>query len=210
MEQGAPLQKLLHSFGALADLGQEIAESSDFQEKMRTALHLVQGSLGIMRGALAEFDAERREFDFVAARGVGAETPAPLALTSEEVSDLISLGTRGLTRGDENPSAARFAERHEDLLDALRVDMVVPLVVREKLVGLMLLGGKATGENFTAEDREVISTMARHIAVGMQEHNLFVELSRRAEENRQLYDEMRVIYRDTVRAFAAAIDCKDK
>ncbi|HWT03429.1 MAG TPA: HD domain-containing phosphohydrolase [Pyrinomonadaceae bacterium] len=210
MEQGAPLQKLLHSFGALADLGQEIAESSDFQEKMRTALHLVQGSLGLMRGALAEFDAERRELNFVAARGVGAENPAPLALSPEEVSDLIRLGTRGLTKDDENPAAARFVERHEALLDALRVDMVVPLVVREKLVGLMLLGGKATGESFTAEDREVISTMARHIAVGMQEHNLFVELSRRAEENRQLYDEMRVIYHDTVRAFAAAIDCKDK
>ncbi len=205
-----PLQKLLHSFAALADLGQEIADTSDFQEKMRTALHLVQGSLGIMRGALAEFDASAQALNFVAARGMGAENPAPLALSPEEVSTLICLGTCGLTRADENPEAARFVKRHEALLDALRVDMVVPLVVREKLVGLMLLGGKATGESFSAEDSEVVCVMARHIGVGMQEHNLFVELSRRAEENRQLYDEMRVIYHDTVRAFAAAIDCKDK
>ncbi|HKQ51301.1 MAG TPA: HD domain-containing phosphohydrolase [Pyrinomonadaceae bacterium] len=205
-----PLQKLLHSFAALADLGQEIADTTDFQEKMRTALHLVQGSLGLMRGALAEFNAERRMLTFVAARVAGAQNPAPLTLSAEEVSDLVSLGTYGLTRTDETPAAARFVKRHEELLDALRADMVVPLVVREKLVGLMLLGGKATGESFSAEDREVVCTMARHIAVGIQEHNLFVELSRRAEENRQLYDEMRVIYHDTVRAFAAAIDCKDK
>ncbi len=210
MEQGVPLQKLLHSFAALADLGQEIADTADFHEKMRTALHLVQGSLGLMRGALAEFDQESRALVFVAARAAGAQAPEPLALSEEEVSDLLSLGTCGLTRTDENPAAARFIKRHEELLDALRADMVVPLVVREKLVGLMLLGGKATGEGFSAEDREVVCTMARHIAVGMQEHNLFVELSRRAEENRQLYDEMRVIYHDTVRAFAAAIDCKDK
>jgi hypothetical protein len=210
MEQGVSLQKLLHSFAALADLGQEIADTSDFQEKMRTALHLVQGSLGLMRGALAEFDHESQSLVFVAARAAGAETFAPVPLSAEEVADLLSLGTCGIIRTDENPVAARFLKHHEALLDALRVDMLVPLVVREKLVGLMLLGGKATGENFSAEDCEIVCAMARHIGVGMQEHNLFVELSRRAEENRQLYDEMRVIYRDTVRAFAAAIDCKDK
>ena len=34
-------QKLIHSFGALADLGQEIADSADFMEMVRTSLHLL-------------------------------------------------------------------------------------------------------------------------------------------------------------------------
>jgi hypothetical protein len=210
MEQQAPLQKLLHTFAALADLGQEIADASDFHEKMRTALHLVQGSLGIMRGALAEYDAEARSLKFIAAHGMGNEPLAEMALSADDVSDLLGLGICGLTRDDENPAFARFARQHEALLDALRVDLVVPLIVRESLVGIILLGGLATGKSFSLEDREVICAMARHIGVGIQEHRLFTELSQRAAENRQLYDEMRVIYRDTVRAFAAAIDCKDK
>lgn len=210
MEQEAPLQKLLHTFAALADLGQEIADTSDFQEKMRSALHLVQGSLGIMRGALAEFDTAEQALKFIAAHGMGTEPPADIALSAQEVSDLTGLGICGLTRDDESPAFTRFTERHHDLLDSLRVDLIVPLIVREALVGIILLGGKATGESFSAEDRDVICAMARHIGVGIQEHRLFIELSERAAENRQLYDEMRVIYRDTVRAFAAAIDCKDK
>jgi hypothetical protein len=210
MEQGAPLQKLLHTFAALADLGQEIADTSDFQEKMRAALHLVQGSLGIMRGALAEFDPESQSFKFVAARGMGDEHPANIPLSTQEVSELTSFGICGLTRDDETPTTASFIKRQQNLLDSLRVDLVVPLIVRDNLVGIILLGGLATGESFNAEDREVVCAMARHIGVGIQEHRLVVELSARAEENRQLYDEMRVIYRDTVRAFAAAIDCKDK
>jgi response regulator RpfG family c-di-GMP phosphodiesterase len=210
MEQGAPLQKLLHTFAALADLGQEIADTSDFQEKMRAALHLVQGSHGIMRGALAEFDSEKKALKFVAARGVGTESPADLALSAEEVSELCALGICCLASSDENPLSAEFFKRHQSLLDPLRIDLVVPLVVRENFVGMILLGGKATGEAFSAEDHEVLCAMARHIGVGIQEHRSFEELERRAEENRQLYDEMRVIYRDTVRAFAAAIDCKDK
>ncbi|HVG21098.1 MAG TPA: HD domain-containing phosphohydrolase [Blastocatellia bacterium] len=210
MEQGAPLQKLLHTFAALADLGQEIADTSDFQEKMRTALHLVQGSLGIMRGALAEFDAERRALRFVAARGMGGENPEDIPLFAAEVAELVQSGICGLTRDDGASAGLCFITGHQSLLDTLRADLVVPLIVRESLVGIFLLGGKATGESFTAEDREVVCAMARHIGVGIQEHRLFVELSKQAEENRQLYEEMRVIYRDTVRAFAAAIDRKDK
>ena len=52
--------------------------------------------------------------------------------------------------------------------------------------------------------------MARHIGVGIHTHRLMAELEHKAEENRQLYDGMRAIYKDTVRAFAAAIDSKDK
>jgi hypothetical protein len=210
MEKGAPLQKLLHTFAALADLGQEIADSSDFEEKMRTALHLVQGSLGIMRGALAEFDSSEQSLRFVAARAVGDENPAAVALSFEDVSHLIKLGNCALTPDDKTPAAAALLREQGDLLESLRAELVVPLVVRESLVGVIFLGGKATGEKFSAEDVEVICAMARHIGVGIQEHRLFNELSRQAEENRQLYEGMRVIYRDTVRAFAAAIDRKDK
>jgi HD-GYP domain-containing protein (c-di-GMP phosphodiesterase class II) len=210
MEKGESLQKLLHTFAALADLGQEIADTPDFQEKMRTSLHLLQGSLGIMRGALAEFDHQTEALRFVAAHGMGSGTPLELSLSSQEITNLLSLGIRALTREDETPAFTGFLKQYKDLLDSLRVDLIVPLVLRDNLVGLILLGSKATGEPFSAEDCEVICSMARHIAVGMQEHRFFEEVTRRAEENRQLYEGMRAIYRDTVRAFAAAIDCKDK
>lgn len=210
MEQSALFQKLLHTFAALADLGQEIADTQDFEEKMRTALHLVQGSLGIMRGALATFDSETQSLNFIAARGMRELTRSDLAFDSQEVSDLQSLGICAFAKDDEAQAFVNFKRRHESLLASLRVDLVVPLVVRDHLVGIILLGGKATDEEFTTEDREVVCAMARHIGVGIHEHNLFEELERRASENQQLYEEMRVIYRDTVRAFAAAIDSKDK
>jgi hypothetical protein len=210
MEKGESLQKLLHTFAALADLGQEIADAPDFQEKMRTSLHLVQGSLGIMRGALAEFNHEAQALSFVAARGVSAQPLPDITLSSEEVNDLLNLGICSRTKEDDAPAFINFIRRHQDMFDTLRIDLIVPLVVRDKLAGIILLGGKATGEPFSAEDREVVNAMARHIAVGIQEHRFFEEIARRAEENRELYEGMRAIYRDTVRAFAAAIDCKDK
>jgi HD-GYP domain-containing protein (c-di-GMP phosphodiesterase class II) len=52
--------------------------------------------------------------------------------------------------------------------------------------------------------------MGRHIGVAISQRNLLEEIERRAEENRKLYEELRTTYTDTVKAFAAAIDCKDK
>jgi HD-GYP domain-containing protein (c-di-GMP phosphodiesterase class II) len=52
--------------------------------------------------------------------------------------------------------------------------------------------------------------MGRHIGVAISQRNLLEEVERRADENRKLYDELHTTYNDTVQAFAAAIDCKDK
>jgi HD-GYP domain-containing protein (c-di-GMP phosphodiesterase class II) len=52
--------------------------------------------------------------------------------------------------------------------------------------------------------------MGRHIGVAISQRNLIEEVERRADENRRLYDELHATYTDTVKAFAAAIDCKDK
>ena len=84
------------------------------------------------------------------------------------------------------------------------------MIVRGEVTGLVLLGGKASGEEFSSDDFETIHAMVRHIGVGIHTHRLLEQLAQRAEENRRLYDELRAIYRDTVRAFAAAIDIKDK
>jgi HD-GYP domain-containing protein (c-di-GMP phosphodiesterase class II) len=204
------MQKLIHTFAALADLGQEIADTSDFEEMMRASLHLLLGTLAIRRGAIAEHLPHERALRFIAARGRGEEKLADLELDAEDVEGLLSLGLCGFARDAKTPAFIHFAEKHQDMLDALSVELMVPLVVRGNLIGLVLLGGKVSEESFTAEDRDVVCSMARHIGVGMHTHRLLAELEQRAEENRQLYTGMREIYKDTVRAFAAAIDCKDK
>src|SRR5689334_25419878 len=47
-------QKLIHTFGALSDLGQEIAGTGDFNEMVRTSMHLLLGTLALRRCAVCE------------------------------------------------------------------------------------------------------------------------------------------------------------
>jgi HD-GYP domain-containing protein (c-di-GMP phosphodiesterase class II) len=204
------MQKLLHTFAALADLGQEIADTDDYHEMARASLHLLLGTLAIRRGALAMHNPERAALSFVAARGFGDETPPDLPINEEDIEDILSIGLCGQACEAETQSFLRFVKRHQEMIVRLRVELIVPLVVSGNLLGVILLGDKASGETFTSDDRDVVCAMARHIGVGLHRHRLLAELEHKVEENRHLYVGLREVYKDTVRAFAAAIDRKDK
>ena len=213
------MRKVLHAFAALADLGEEIAETSDFEEMVRSALHVVLGALGVRRGAVAEVDRESSSLRFVAARGFGESLPPdvslPLKLTGGNGAKTNGNGAHAHAPAKHEPALskqelARVEREIREQFEGRAVEVVTPLLVRGELVGVILLGGKASGQEFAAEDRELVRSLGRHIGVGLHNHRLLREVERRAEENRRLYDGLKAIYKDTVRAFAAAIDCKDK
>ena len=208
-----PTQKLVHTFGALADLGQEITDSNDVSEMVQTSLQLLLGALAIRRGAILEHVADEEVLKLVAVRGVAEGLPEQLHIDEAAKLALVGAGLSALSPGRlaaEKPSLCKLLENCRLASGAFAIQLFVPMVVRGELVGVVLLGGKATDESFTTEECDIIFSMVRHIGVGIHTHRLLEQIEQRAEENRRLYEDLRTIYRDTVRAFAAAIDIKDK
>src|SRR5437588_112855 len=201
-------QRLLHTFSALADLGQEISDTNDFEEMLRNSFHLLLGSLAIRRGAVTEYDREAGTLRLIASRGFGESTNDALELPADRARELASFGST-MTLDGATRRAQRFLEDHKALA-SIEIDLLLPLVVRERLIGIVLLGEKASGEKYTEEDLEVLSALARHIGVGIHSHRLLEEVEHKAIENQRLYDGLRKIYKETVQAFAAAIDIKDR
>ena len=202
------LRKVLHAFSALADLGAEIADADDFDEMVASSLHVVLGAVGVRRGAVAEYDASSSSLRLVAAHGLGEPAPPDIPFAPIEAE--------ALARSDDPFVDARaggpplLSERAASALRAAGLRLAMPLLVRGDLVGMILLGENARGDEFSPEDRETLRALGRHVGVGLHNHRLLREVARRAEENLRLYDDLRDVYQNTVRAFAAAIDCKDK
>jgi hypothetical protein len=207
-------QKLIHSFGALADLGQEIADTGDFIEMVRTSLHLLLGTLAIRRGAIVECPGHLETTNPLALWGLGDDYEARFIVDAATRAAFLS-SDKGAFEVDEagavkEPALESFLKAHRPEFRVQLIELIVPMIVRGNLTGLVLLGGKASGDRFTPDDIEVIRSMVRHIGVGIHTHRLLAEVKQQADENRRLYFDLRAIYRDTVRAFAAAIDIKDK
>src|SRR5678816_492426 len=79
-------QKLVHSFGALADLGQEIANTREFNEMVRTSLHLLLGTLAIRRGVVAQCQPDKDEVECLAVWGLGDDFQQSLRISATAVS----------------------------------------------------------------------------------------------------------------------------
>jgi HD-GYP domain-containing protein (c-di-GMP phosphodiesterase class II) len=202
-------QRLLHTFAALADLGQEIADTGDFEEMLRASFHLLLGSLAIRRGAVGEYDRDANQLRLIASRGFADSQQKILPFSNDYARQLASLGS-SLTLDQSKTEAVRFLKDQKAGFESVEIEVLVPLVVRDRLIGIVLLGEKATGEKLTDEDLEIVGALARHIGVGIHSHRLLEEVEHKATENRRLYDGLRAIYKETVHAFAAAIDIKDR
>src|SRR5438034_9776721 len=106
----ANTQRLIHTFATLADLGQEIANTADFEEMLRASFHLLLGSLAIRRGAVAEYDRRSEQLRFVATRGLGQNIALPL---DHDHARELALSGSALSLDDALKGAQRFLEDHQ-------------------------------------------------------------------------------------------------
>src|SRR5215471_4794120 len=92
----------------------------------------------------------------------------------------IALEELSLTFADEESRAFRESLSEEGF------KLVVPLVYRERLMGLLALKEKLSGERFDREDRSLLSTLANQAALAIETALLHDEMTRQAEFRRDL------------------------
>jgi len=201
-------RKMLHTLGALADLGVEISSTHDFDDLMNTSLHTLLGSLAIRKGAIAVYNARPRQLRIVAAKGPAALAGVCIRLTKDEADRLTAMDG-AFQEGGEPGGLLSFAERSRALLSQLPAHVTIPMVARGDLMGVIFTSGKFSGEPFDSEETALIEMITRHVGVGVYNHRLLASVRRKAMENRRLYRDLRETYQSTVKAFAAAIDLKD-
>jgi hypothetical protein len=122
-------QKLIHTFGALADLGQEIAGRGDFSEMVRTSMHLLLGTLALRRGAVAECVSEGK-LRCAAIWGVSDTLFTDFSITEDEQREFLNgEATEFLISNEVTPNA--FVNRYRDGLQGEGIELVLPMIVRD-------------------------------------------------------------------------------
>jgi putative nucleotidyltransferase with HDIG domain len=201
-------KKLFYVFSTLSDLGEEILSVRNFQHTIRTALHMILGTLSIARGGIFALKETKKRFELIAAKGLKKEDSGPLVLTPETQAFLrthpgiFSFGSRkGEIRNLYHSNVSLFSQ--------LKVALGVPLRVKGESIGLICLGPKLDESPYTPMDKNVLTLLGHPIANALYSQRLFEALNLKVKENQKMVENLRFIYDDTIRAFAAAIDAKD-
>ena len=187
------LKRALYNIAALADLGQEITSLNNFREKIQAAFYVITGTFLANKGAILFYDKSTKKLSTLTQKGFAAAD-----LDRIHPEDLMVLGKNKPFSIGEYPLFA--------IADA---EILAPLWVRDELIGALILSSRFNASPYTTEDFELLNVIANQIAITLNNHSLFMDLTEKLEENRKLYEEMRHIYRGTLQAFAAAIDAKD-
>src|SRR6185295_11612713 len=121
-------QKLIHTFGALADLGQEIAGTGDFTEMVRTSMHLLLGTLALRRGAVVECSGPG-PLHCVSLWGLGEQSLSGFEIREEEQQAFLG-GDAGESLVRNESTANGFMKRYREKLVAEGIELVLPMIVR--------------------------------------------------------------------------------
>src|SRR5215203_1900243 len=119
-------QKLIHTFGALADLGQEIAGTGDFTEMVRTSMHLLLGTLALRRGAVVECHGAD-PLRCVAIWGLGDDVLSGFELFDVEKDSFLS-GDPAASLVRNTSSCNAFLDRYREKLAQAGIELVLPMI----------------------------------------------------------------------------------
>ena len=201
------LKRLMFSIASLIDLGQEATSAKDLSEKMKAALYVITGTFSVPTAALFVYHPHRKNLELLAEKGY----------RDTDLGD-IRLGVRPgdikhfriNSPHDVNAIAVSpFFRQNKDVFEQLQARIFLPLFAKEEFIGVITLGRKLGNAPYRQGDKDVLTVIAHQMAITLHHAQLFLELARKASENRRLYRNMQRIYHDTIQAFATAIDAKD-
>jgi len=199
-EENIPLEQLYQQqamryeyvLNALSDIGDELCRVTSFDSQLKSLLHLLMGTLGVSKGGIFIFDSHTEMLTLKCAWKLTKKTasfklPRLVVEKLEKVTDTLTFSLADFTFIPELTST--FCE--DDL------NNVSILKVREKLIGLVIVGQKLKKTPFSEKEISFLTTLSRNIAVAI---NNFFLLSELRESNRQLDDkiqEVSILYQAT-------------
>ena len=201
-------KKLFYIFSSLSELGEEVNSVQNFQVTMRRSLLMVLGTLSIARGAIWARKDGQASLDLIASKGLKKEDPGQLLLEADEETFFNRHPEIFSFRSTKKP-IRNLAVSNPVLVSRLKASLGLPLSVKGEWIGLIVLGPKLDQTPLSVMEKEVLTLLGHQIANALYSQRLIEALNQQVADNRQMIENLRYIYDDTIRAFAAAIDAKD-
>ncbi|HUL01396.1 MAG TPA: HD domain-containing phosphohydrolase [Nitrospirota bacterium] len=207
MNKKIQLKRMIFCIESLVDLGQEVSSAKELAEKMRAALYVMTGIFSVPTAALFIYHPHRRCLDLFVDKGHRDKIKHDIQLLvpSTSVRRFRMNEPHIMSRFNKT----KFYSLNEITFLKLQAKIFIPLFAKNEFVGAIALGKKLSGTPYPPEERDVLRVIAHQMAITLYNAQLFLELAKKASENKKLFTSMQRIYHDTIQAFAAAIDAKD-
>ncbi len=166
-----------------ADVGTQISQIRDLEELLIKAVGIIKKSFSLYHTQIYLTDSTGRNLALKASAGeVGQKLIQQghrLAIGIDSING--SAAQRRETVLEEDTRAQSSLFKPNTLLISTRSELAVPMIVSERLIGVLNLQSDEVG-GLSEENKYVFETIASQLAVAIENANLFVQLQRTQEE----------------------------
>ncbi len=92
------------------------------------------------------------------------------------------------------PEFATLAPDERNWLRALAVELLIPIHTKDKLVGLIVLGAKGSGEAYSTSEIEWLKSLADQTAVALENARLFDQVRKMSVDVMRLHEDLKRAY----------------
>lgn len=190
------LEKRIFHLKTLYDVSQVIGSLRDVQGISKELLMMVMGTFGALRGLLVLGDLRNNRIEALTHRGMDDGSVARVSRAIEEGS-FHALTTTNQIHSLEGKEHGQDGDQGKILatLSSGKIQLWIPFTVSATVKGGIGLGEKLSGEPYSADDQELLSTLANQLTVALDNALAYKEieqLNRGLEEKvRQRTEELR-------------------
>ena len=169
----------------LQRLSQKATSILDFRELTHTILGDIIETIQVRWAAfLLEEDSI---FEPVVREGKGAQITFSLSGGHPIVSHLSTPGSViSIDTLNEMLTAKILSHQEYDKLQAVGFDLLIPLKARDKLVGILCLGRKYSGQSYSQDDELILTALANQVAAAIDNARLYEALQQELAERKRI------------------------
>jgi signal transduction histidine kinase len=175
----------------LKQAARELSRIHKLKKLLNLIVHIVTKTVGITYAAIYLFDEESQRFILKARRNI-KKNVLPNSITKENsLVRWLKDSKETLVYEEINikayEGAALIFEELEEEMRSLDAAVIVPGLLKDSLLGFLILGTKRSGDFYTAQDLDTLSVIANQAALAVENASLYENME---EEIRQRTEEL--------------------
>ncbi len=167
------------------------ASMLNLEDLLEMILREVTGAIHVSRAAF--FLKHEKSGDLLLAAHYELDREKASALRKDHpLVDWLSRNQKALTRAEMDmlPQFKALWGREWQQLDDMGADLFVPVMVKDELVGVFILGRKLSEEQYSLDDILTLTTLANQTAVAIENARLYWHLENTLDALRKAHDEL--------------------
>lgn len=192
LENNQKIERLEH----LIELTKHINSTLELEKLLDNMLKISTDMLRAEAGSILLLDQDKDELIFAAATGEKKDKLKDIRVpVGEGVAGWVARENKSVLVADAQNDPRFFKKVDQKTSFKTTSIIAVPLITKDKLIGVVEVLNKKNGQLFNEEDRALLEAFANQAAVAI--------------ENAKLYENLNNMFLNTIKSLAAAIETKD-